>query len=220
MKHIYTVIILSLSIWLSACSGEEDAARIVIGDSNALFSLNELQYQNPYVVQVTDIDGNPAPNTSVSISVSSTAYRTGSYSSTASGWVQQVTKECVAEDKNNNARLDAGEDVNASGALEPTNASTVAAHPNLTPTLTAGSNIIITDESGFGYFSLTYPKSEAVWSWYKITASARVSGTEGDTYLEGILPVVAEDLEDITLSPPGGVTSAYGLDSNCEIYVP
>jgi len=209
-----------LSLLLSACGSDENADRIVIGDSNTLFSLNELQYQNPYVVQVTDTNGNAVANTRVTIAVIASAYRTGFYSDASEVWVAQISNECTAEDKNNNAILDAGEDVNASGYLEPTNAATVTAHPTLEPTLDGLSNSLLTDEFGFGYFSITYPKSEANWSRFKITASADVSGTEGNAILAGILPSVVEDLADITQSPPGGVTSAYGLDSNCEIFIP
>ncbi len=215
MKRIY--IIMALVTGINACGSDEDAARIVIGDTNTLFSLNELQYQNPYVVQVTDIDGSPAASTSVTIKVKSTVYRTGSYVAVDDAWVPQVTKECVAEDKNSNAILDAGEDVNGSGILEPTNASTITAHPALEPTLMQGTNIVITNDSGFAYFALTYPKSEALWSRFEITATVKVAGTEGRQTLVGILPVLVEDVEDITLSPPGGVTSAYGQDSACEL---
>ncbi|VAW65825.1 hypothetical protein MNBD_GAMMA08-714 [hydrothermal vent metagenome] len=221
MKKIYSGFILILSAGLSSCGGDgSGAARIVIGDSNTLFALNELQYQNPYVIQVTDIEGNPAANVAVSIVVRATAYRTGFYSNGSGLWVQQIAQECVAEDKNNNAVLDPGEDVNGSGRIEPSNTSTVSAHPTLTPTLTPNLNTVVTDESGFGYFALTYPKSEAIWSRFEITATAKVSGSEGESFLSGILPVLAADLEDIDIEPPGGVTGAYGATSNCEEVVP
>jgi len=222
MKYFYgnVILCLLLSTLLSACGSEQRADRIVIGDSNTLFALNELQYQNPYVVQVSDINGNAVANVSVTIKVTSTAYLTGFYSDATGVWLEQVAQQCVAEDKNNNAILDAGEDVNSSGALEPTNASTVTAHPTLEPTLNTVSNTLVTDEFGFGYFSLTYPKSEANWSRFNISASANVSGTEGTASLAGVLPAIAQDLEDITVSPPGGVVSAYGLTSNCEIFTP
>jgi len=169
-----------------------------------LFSLNELQYQNPYVLQVSDISGSAVANVLVTIKVTANAYRTGFYSDSSGVWVAQISDECVAEDKNNNATLDAGEDVNGSGALEPTNVSTVIVHPLLKPTLTTASNTLLTDEFGFGYFSLTYLKSEASWSRFKISASANVSGTEGTESLVGVLPVIAEDLDDITVSPTRG----------------
>jgi hypothetical protein len=219
---------LLLLVFLSACDSEEDASRIVIGDSNIIHDLNELQYQWPFVIQVSDVDGNPAPSTYVTLTVKTIFYGVGEYYVSSDGWAlnfldpastNPFSVYCRAEDLNNNAVLDTGEDVNGSGSLEPTNSSTIAAHPDLVPTLVAGSNILITDEFGFGYFSLTYPKSEGNWSSFKITAEANVSGTENTAILEGILPTSREDLSDTTILPPGGTDSAYGLtESGCVRY--
>ena len=221
---------LLISVLLSACGGEEDASRIVIGDSNIIHDLNELQYQWPFVIQVSDIEGNPAPFTRVTLTVNPTFYAVGEYFATDNGWATSSTliiglndfpyTKCRAEDLNNNAILDEGEDVNGSGILEPTNSSTLAEHPELVPTLTVGSNILITNEFGFGYFALTYPKSEGNWSSFRITAEASVSGTENIAILEGVLPVSQEDITDTTILPPGGRDSAYGLTaSGCEAYI-
>lgn len=215
-------------IGLTACGGDEDAARIVIGDSNVIHELNEVQYQRSFVVQVSDLDGNPAPFTQITLKVNPIYYAVGQYYANDDGWALSSVASslnnapytrCRAEDLNNNGVLDAGEDVNGTGMLEPTNSSTLAAHPELTPTLAAGSNILITDERGFGYFSLTYPKSEGSWSGFKITAQANVSGTEDIATMEGPLPVSMLDVSDISISPPGGVTSAYGeTDPGCVPY--
>jgi len=222
--------LLFLSVFLSSCDSDEDASRIVIGDSNIIYDLNDLQYQWPLVIQVSDIDGNPAPFTPVTLTVKTIFYGVGQYYKTSDGWDVNFDPEkhtppnplsvyCRAEDLNKNAVLDAGEDKNGTGILEPTNSSTLAAHPDLVPTLVAGSNVLITDAFGFGYFSLTYPKSEGNWSGFKITAEASVSGTENKATLEGRLPVSLQDLSDTDISPPGGVDSAYGLtESGCVPY--
>jgi len=224
-----TPLLLSL-VFISACDSEEDASRIVIGDSNIIHDLNELQYQWPLVIQVSDIDGNPAPFTPVTLTVKTIFYGVGEYYESSDGWgvnfdpaehtpPNPLSVYCRAEDLNNNAVLDNLEDVNGTGILEPTNSSTLAAHPELIPTLTSGSNILITDAFGFGYFSLTYPKSEGTWSGFKITAEASVSGTENKATLEGPLPVSREDLSDTSILPPGGTDSAYGLtESGCVPY--
>lgn len=221
------IILITFCIFLTACGSEEDASRIVIGDSNIIYDLNELQYQWPFVIQVSDIDGNPAPYTRVTLTVKPIFYGVGEYYVTSDGWAlnfdpassNPLSVYCKAEDLNNNAVLDTGEDVNSSGILEPTNSSTLAAHPDLLPTLVAGSNILVTDAFGFGYFSLTYPKSEGNWSSFKITAEATVSGTENKATLEGRLPVSREDLSDTNILPPGGIDSAYGLTaSGCVPY--
>lgn len=229
MKRLNKIMpFIMLSVLLTACDTEEDAARIVIGESNIIHEFNESQYQWPFVVQVTDLNGKPAPFTPVTITVKHTLYGVGSYFGTDDGWaVSSVVGAgnpyprifCRAEDLNNNGVLDAGEDVNTSGELEPTNSSTLTAHPELTPTITAGSNVLITDASGFGYFSLTYPKSEGNWSGYKVTARATVLGTEDTATSEGILPVSLADVSDTDITPPGGTTSAYGpIDPGCVPY--
>ncbi|RDH82656.1 MAG: hypothetical protein DIZ80_10270 [endosymbiont of Galathealinum brachiosum] len=217
MKQIYTLGIVILSAGLYACSSDDDIGRIVIGNGNTMFSLNELQYQDPYVIQVTDVDGNPQANTTVKIRLRSTLYNKGAYGKTGEGWAPFYTIiNCPAEDLNNNGNLDAGEDTNGNGTLEPTNPATVANHPILTPTLTPGSNSITTDESGFGYFSITYPKSEANWSSVLITATATFSGSENIATKTQSLPALLADLEDEEILPLGGDgNSPYGLVGDC-----
>ncbi|VAW68984.1 hypothetical protein MNBD_GAMMA09-1951 [hydrothermal vent metagenome] len=202
-------------LFLTACGGDEDAARIVVGNSNTVSELNSLQYQSPYVVQVTDTNGRAAPNTSVDVNVRNTFYKKGQYQTTGSGWQAVIAIECTAEDLNNNGVLDAGEDINGNGVLDPTNAATIAAHPSLEPTITVGSNTIITDDSGFGYFSLVYPKSEANWTVLEISVTAKVSGSERISVIEEILPVLDVDISDEATPPPGGVESSYGVANNC-----
>jgi len=213
MNKKFYAVILPLLMLLQACGSDDDgAARIVVGTSSIIEDLNVLQYQKPYVIQVTDIDGNAAPNTRVTISMKNLSYALGFYTATADSWVLMGANYavCDAEDINNNGVLDAGEDRNANGILDPTNAASIAAHPTLTPTLEAGFNSIVTDETGFAYFSLTYPKSEANWNIVEISVFAEVSGTENVEKLEITLPVAIIDLADITISPPGGVVGSYG----------
>jgi len=213
MKKRFFTVILPVLILLQACGSDDGgAARIVIGTSSVIEDLNVLQYQKPYVIQVTDIDGNASPNTRVTIVMKNLSYALGFYTKTGDGWTILGANYtvCDAEDTNNNAVLDAGEDKNSSGFLEPTNAASIAAHPTETPTLEAGFNNVVTDDSGFAYFSLTYPKSEANWNIVEISASAKVSGTENVEKLSITLPVSLADLEDEDINPPGGTNSSYG----------
>ena len=215
----YKKIALSLVplLFIVACGSEDNVGRIVIGNGNTMFALNDLQYQDPFVVQVTDVDGNAAANTVVKVQLKSLSFNKGSYRRTGSGWSPVYTVEdCPAEDTNNNGILDTGEDNNNNGKLDPTNSATIAQHPDLTPTLIAGSNQLITDEFGFGYFSLTYPKSESNWSAIEIMVTASFSGTENVATKIENLPALVEDLEDEDISPLGGDgNSPYGIVGDC-----
>lgn len=213
MKQIYLPFILLTLLGLQACGSDDGGAtRIVIGTASVIGDLADVQYQKPYVVQVTDIDGNASPNTRVTITMKNLSYALGFYTAGADRWVilDANYDVCAAEDINNNGVLDAGEDKNSNGILDPTNAASIAAHPDETPTLEAGFNSVVTDESGFAYFALTYPKSEANWNIVEITASAEVTGSENTAKLAVTLPVLLSDVEDVTIDPPGGILSTYG----------
>jgi len=200
----------------NACDSDEgDVGRVVVGRSNVLFSLNELQYQDPYVVQVTDIDGSAIANVSVTVSLKNISYNKGVYQRTDSGWVSIITATCTAEDINNNGFIEPGEDINNNERLDPTNAATITAHPKLEPTFQSGTNLIVTDESGFGYFSITYPKSESLWSRVEVKVNASIKGTEQDAFFTQTLLVLEDDISDESVDPPGGVLSSYGQSTDC-----
>ena len=210
---------------LTACSEDEDG-RIVIGRGFELTVPNTLQYQVPVVVQVTENNGTPSSGTVVTITVDTDRYFKGRYIETdidgdlePDAWRITSTgfTECTSEDANDNGILDGGEDTNGNGVLDPANAATISPHPDITavPTVSPGSNTIVTDTSGFGYFSLVYPKSQA--SWVRVTLTARVGdGSPGNTQSDTFtLPVLLADLDDINVSPPGGSVSAYGSATVC-----
>lgn len=213
---------LPLLVGLSACGGEEAASRLVVGPAKNLLSPNDMQYQQGFVVQVTDTEGNPAPATIVSVEMVPVRYFKGeylAYDSSGDGeadeWRLSYSASCEAEDANHNGVLDAGEDINGNGTLQPTNAATLALHPSETPTFTPGTEKIVTDSSGFGYFSVTYPASQAVWSRMRITVSANVRGTEDREQYEFTLFVAESDISSFPIAPPGGKDSPYGTAASC-----
>lgn len=217
MKNYLHACIVTLlpSLFLAACDSTEDASRIVMGTGNKIVKLNELQYQKAFSIQVTDINGNPAGGTEVDIAVRSMEYHKGGYIVVDDNWSPVYAASCDAEDLNNNGFLDAGEDINNNGHLDPTNPATISAHPSETPTYEPTTHSIVTDDNGFGYFAITYPQSEALWVTVRLTASARVSGSEATEVYEHRLTVLIDDLSDISISPPGGVESKYGVASDC-----
>lgn len=215
------VLILLASILVVSCGEDSGAKRIVLGTGNTLYTPNEQQYSFPFVVQVTRDDENPAPGAIVDISVKPVRYFKGAWVADDSDndgeddrWLLTYSATCDAEDINNNSELDAGEDVNGNGRLEPTYPGTVDSHPELTPTVTAGTGRIVTNEDGFGYFVITYPQSEAVWTRIEITATATVTGTEENEVYTITLPIVDDDVS-YPNALPGGNNSRYGTSAVC-----
>lgn len=222
--------------------GTGGAAQVQLGTANEVASIQGLQYQKAFVIQVTDIDGNPVADSSVSIRVEPTFYVKGSYVwldtdliltttlTDAERWGLYLDTDgvlpdntsftlCAAEDTNDNAVLDAGEDINGNGVLDPSHPATLTAHASATPTLDPFTNRISTDDSGFGYFSVTYPESVASWAMVKVVATANVSGSESTQTLDVTLAPPITDLTSVATSPPGGSEySPYGTASVCTDY--
>lgn len=215
------LLVTALVILLNACGSGGGADRIVLGRTNEIIVPTSLQYQDQFVVQVTDVDGLPIPSAIVTITLNNMQYRKGTFvlsdtdgDGQVDSWVANASATCTAEDTNNNAVLDPGEDINGNGTLEPTNPATVDAHPSLSPTFDPGTNQIITDDQGFGYFVITYPKSEAPWVRVRITATTSVSGTEDAATFNEVLPVLLDDVLNTDVAPPG-TPSPYGTSANC-----
>jgi len=222
MNKLFFCFLLPAIFIINGCGGDDEgASRIVVGPSKVLIIPNSLQYQQGFVVQVTDKEGNPAPSSIVTIKMVPINYYKGAYLPFDSDgdllddeW-QLNTVICNAEDINNNGVLDTGEDINNSGSLEPTNPATLDQHPEETPTFIPGSDRIITDISGFGFFSVTYPVSQANWVTMRITASTNVIGTEESETYDFQLFVALADVENYPTSPPGGSDSPYGTSNLC-----
>ena len=217
------LILLTVLACCAGCDSDDDGNRVLIGNANSLFELGELQYQEQFAVQVSDADGAPSPNALVTIKLSPLTYNKGQYlatdidsppDGTLDRWSAIVSTVCATEDTNDNGALDAGEDINGNGLLDP-DVPTLTAHPENTPTIAPGTNIITTDENGFGYFAITYPKSEGSWSSVRVTVDVS-DGLPGNTAAYDLdLRVLIKDISDLTIDPPSGGPSPYGTASDC-----
>ena len=218
-----TLVVTFVLACCSSCDSEDDGNRILIGNANSMFELGELQYQEQFAVQVSDPNGAPSPNAYVTLQLTPVAYNKGQYvpkdtddppDGTPDAWEPEVSVVCVSEDTNGNGALDAGEDINGNGILDP-DVPTLTEHPESIPTISPGTNIVITDENGFGYFAITYPKSEGAWSSVLVTADVS-DGLPGSTSTYTLdLRVLIKDISDLTIDPPSGGPSPYGTASNC-----
>jgi hypothetical protein len=164
-------------------------------------------------VVVTDAAGNPAPqSTIVTLKVTSQAYEKGYWlaDATAKRWVPIYTPKvdgdvsinldvpykfgCVNEDANGNGVLDSGEDYNNNGILDPGNVATIPSTVTL-------------DSTGSAGFNITYQKSYGLWLEVNLQATAVVAGTESSTTVTFVLPDLASDINDLTVSPPNNGTT-------------
>ena len=223
--HILKLIALSITpMLLFACdSSNSNGNRVSLGTSNTLFELANLQYQEQFVVQVTNAVGDPSPNTRIVFKLKPLSYNKGNYvptdittppDGTNDRWEPSISITCNSEDTNNNGALDAGEDLNSNGKLDPA-VPAITAHPDKTPTIISGTSSLVTDENGFGYLAVTYPKSESAWVRMQLTAEAQ-DGLAGNiaTY-SWTLRYLIKDISDLTIDPAGGVFSPYGIVADC-----
>jgi len=181
-------------------------------------SISEDDTQNIYslsiVVSVVDASNQPITGSTVTGSVDIPRFYRGIYGIPVGGssWVTGIfvrsgvpgaysyalsstvsRQSCDNEDINRNNVLEAGEDMNGSGALEPYKASVT-----IVPT-SAGSNV--TDVYGKAYFTLQYGQNYASWEDVVATFTTTVEGTEGHTTFTSSLPVPASVLTTVTSSP-------------------
>jgi hypothetical protein len=178
---------------------------ISLGTGNAISEdLTGAQYIIPYVVQVTDANGNGVPNQPVQMSVRSITYLKGKRAWTGTSWTgyNPVSPPCADEDTNQNGQLDAGEDTNASGRLEAGNIALVSP------------NTVTTNAQGFANVTVLYPQEYAYWLNVELKARVAVAGTEFARTSRFLLPGLAGDFNALTTAPPGP-DSPFGIAAVC-----
>lgn len=184
------------------------ALNIALGTGNTLLEPNETTYDQPYSVVVTDSAGNPAPtDTDFRLSVIPTHYSKGQYvlvdtsnppDGQADQWAILDSVECVNEDVDRNGVLDAGEDTNANGQLEPGGGVSVVDFTALDPA------------TGSEQFNIRYPQDRNSWMRVDLRAIGAVAGTETIEVVNFTLRVLADDIKDPDIEPPGRL-SPFGI---------
>ena len=173
---------------------------IALGTGNVVNNIDPQTYKKDWVAYVTDSNGIAVNAVTLTIKALPQFYRTGQlvWADLVKAYVyQSPIYECRNEDVNRNGILDAGEDDNADGVLEPGNV--VAVSPGNVQTA-----------NGLAAISLTYAESYVPWINLRLTASAVVAGTESKTNADFIIPGAASDFTDQAI-PPAGVVSPFGL---------
>jgi Bacterial Ig-like domain (group 1) len=197
---------------------------IRLGTGNRILSPDLTKYSFPWTAVVVDSSGAPIQNATVTVQVVPVGYYKGSWfkplAPAVGGW-QRVAFEtdtdgkyvttaggslveapvalCPSEDTSpRDGELQAIEDINGSGLLEPGNVATSDVEPAGKPT---GAN-------GFVDFSILYAKSFAEFARIRIDVRVKVDGTENLVSQTFTLPISAED--SLLTAPP----SIPGSNSN------
>jgi hypothetical protein len=179
-----------------------DPLSVTIGSNDKVIDgPNDLTYIRQFVVLVVDASGKAKANVDVIPSIDLDRYWKGYYTHSTQ-WDQNTNVGgCANEDVNRNGILEAVEDINHSGAIEPRKSDVAVT------ILGTGK----TDDSGSATVQIEYPQNVATWTRVNILVSATgVSGTEGRATWTEVLPApaaafTAPSFPAFGNSPYGGV---------------
>jgi hypothetical protein len=144
------------------------------------------------------------------------AYKKGAYGVAGTSWVQfnngtdvaPATPPypgpipCFNEDLLLTGVYELAEDTNNNGKLDPGDVAVA------TP------GTVITASDGSSGFLVEYPEDHALWVQTTLTATATVQGTQSSTEATFVLPILAAYLANTSASPPGQ-RSPYGVAASC-----
>lgn len=179
-----------------------------LGTDNLVLPLSPL-LQKTYVAVVTDAGLNPVAGAGVTFKLRPSVYAKGYFEVAGGKWQQVVTVECANEDNGGtsggqkafNGILDAGEDTNGNGALEPGGVATISATG-------------VTDAFGIAKATITYPKDHAHWAAYVVEARTGVNTNDPPATAVFVLDGLAADYKDVNVDPPGN-PSPFGTSASC-----
>ena len=177
---------------------------IAIATSNTIANKagDDSVYAKPFSVQVNDAAGAPVANQVVTLKVWPTHFGKGFMRPGESSWVVAAYQQCDNEDKNKNGFLDAGEDTNNNGKLEP----------GIPGVISPAS--VTTDSTGFAKFEVFYGEQYAIWVDFDITAGATVAGTESRTLFKFPASGMASDFNNVDVTP-AAARSPFGVELDC-----
>lgn len=164
---------------------------VAIGTGNSIEEPDAATYEVPYLVLVTDSEGNGVPDADVQVDVRSVSYNKGIWVQGLDQWVTDVFVNCADEDLNGNGILDDDEiDENANGTIEAGNVVSVV------------NGSTTTDAEGKATITLRYAQVYGAWTEVQLRVKASVTGTEFSERLSFLLQVLADDVS-LDQAPPG-----------------
>jgi Bacterial Ig-like domain (group 1) len=197
-----------------------------LGTGNTIGVYSQTQYSQAYSVQAVDASGGGVPNIPITFTVKSLGYAKGYWTPNPGGtpaWMQ-VLRTAANDPDDYSLNGDNGcqsEDVNGNGILDVTTTSTEDYNGNgrldpglVVSTTEASGQSSTTGSDGSAAVTLIYPKDHARWVAVELTATATVNGTQNSATATYWLPILAADVADATVNPPG-INSPYGQATTC-----
>ena len=177
---------------------------IALGTGNVISNLDPQTYKKDWTVYVTDANGVAVPSVTLTVKAIPVDYIKGALNWDGKRWNRLPAASplasylCANEDDDFDGVLDATEDTNLNGILEPGNV--VAVSPS----------VVTTDGTGRGTISLVYAESYAPWIVLKLEVTATVAGTASSQLAQFVVEGASEDFTNEQV-PPAGVTSPFGV---------
>jgi hypothetical protein len=199
-----------------------DPLSVSIG-TNSLIQVGSsgLTYVKRYLVQVNDSSGLAKADVLVSPLLDLTAFRKGFWTPAGDAWAKEERATCPNEDLNRNGVAE----VYSNGGVEDANGSynDPAGRPALDPPKAAVTvsfeGSARTNALGQVILRMEYAQSYGSWIDFNlVVAAAGVAGTEGRANFSGVLPVLADDVKDVT-KPPAFVVSPFGVQTSPVTFV-
>lgn len=185
----------------AALTVNQSALFIALGTGNVIENIDPQTYKKDWVVYVTDANGIAVPNIDLTIKILPLSYGKGELKFANGAWGHVIGSSvfCANEDLNYNGVLDAGEDTDGSGTLEPGNVISV------TP------GVVRTGADGRATVSVIYAESYAKWVTVRLRAEAVVSGTESSKEAVFVVPGESGDFTNANVGP-AGQSSPFGVN--------
>ncbi|MCP4991432.1 MAG: hypothetical protein GY928_36860 [Colwellia sp.] len=199
---------------------------IRLGTGNTILQHDDNTYNKQYSVFVTDIDSNPVPNVTLTVSAIPKEYFKGTWikyldeegefvqwgpgDTTVNPEVRGYSETCANEDINKNGVLDdiatpiREEDTNTDGMLTPGNIVTAL-------------GLVTTDEYGIALIDIRYAEVYGYWANIELIVSAKVEGTESFAKTVFNLDVLSSDVTDEDITPAAFIwpSGPFGQSDSC-----
>jgi|GEM_PF-286270 len=203
---------------------------VTLGTGDLITAPTDTTFAQNWAVFVTDSNGNPVSQATVTGQLVAKYYSKGTYNSSPPAPPWAILASSLPTDGSNLSGSGTGPwcpntDANNNGVWSPTNPIQIhyptpyPANPSLAgtvyPYVMPGipGNVTtngLTNASGYANIVVTWPQDHAAWTYVTLTVTASVSGSQSTASTSYILPILATDLLEASPPPPGAV-SPYGV---------